>query len=178
MSAMRTVLEGIKLLGRTEGLFTETAGGVTVAVTKRLAEQGKFADEGTVVIAITGNGFENAGSRRRATWRTNLYSAETGIARCCTANRKTSGNRKNSGSRFKDNKTGFAVRAGGLCSRQNGVLTPVRRKQLWQSVSLFRHRIVSSPMSRIPLPSNREPSATLDQRTRHPVSGHCRPHHG
>ncbi len=52
------IIEGIKLLGRTEGLFTETAGGVTVAVTKRLAEQGKFADEGTVVIAITGNGLK------------------------------------------------------------------------------------------------------------------------
>lgn len=52
------VIDGIRLLGRTEGIFTETAGGVTVSVTKRLAEQGKFKPEDTVVIAITGNGLK------------------------------------------------------------------------------------------------------------------------
>ena len=52
------VLDGIRLLGRTEGLFTETAGGVTVAVTKKLAEQGRFGADDTVVIAITGNGLK------------------------------------------------------------------------------------------------------------------------
>ena len=52
------VIEGIRLLGRTEGLFTETAGGVTVAVTKKLAEQGRFGADDTVVIAITGNGLK------------------------------------------------------------------------------------------------------------------------
>ena len=52
------VLDGIRLLGRTEGLFTETAGGVTVAVTKKLAEQGRFGANDTVVIAITGNGLK------------------------------------------------------------------------------------------------------------------------
>ena len=46
------------LLGRTEGLFTETAGGVTVAVTKKLAEQGRFGADDIVVIAITGNGLK------------------------------------------------------------------------------------------------------------------------
>ena len=39
-------------------LFTETAGGVTVAVTKKLAEQGRFGANDTVVIAITGNGLK------------------------------------------------------------------------------------------------------------------------
>ena len=34
------IVEGIRLLARTEGIFAETAGGVTVAVLKRLAEQG------------------------------------------------------------------------------------------------------------------------------------------
>jgi threonine synthase len=52
------IIEGIRLLGRTEGIFTETAGGVTVAVTKRLAEQGRFGRDDTVVIAITGNGLK------------------------------------------------------------------------------------------------------------------------
>ncbi len=52
------VVEGIKLLGRTEGIFTETAGGVTVSVTKKLAEQGRFGKDEIVVIAITGNGLK------------------------------------------------------------------------------------------------------------------------
>src|SRR5581483_10758338 len=52
------VIEGIRLLGRTEGIFTETAGGVTVSVTKKLTEQGYFQPNDTVVIAITGNGLK------------------------------------------------------------------------------------------------------------------------
>jgi threonine synthase len=52
------VVEGIKLLARTEGIFTETAGGVTVSVTKKLAKQGRFGKDDVVVIAITGNGLK------------------------------------------------------------------------------------------------------------------------
>jgi len=52
------VLDGIRLLGRTEGIFTETAGGVTVSTTKKLAEQGRFGKDDIVVIAITGNGLK------------------------------------------------------------------------------------------------------------------------
>ncbi len=52
------IIEGIRLLGRTEGIFTETAGGVTVSVTKKLAEQGRFRPDEVVVIAITGNGLK------------------------------------------------------------------------------------------------------------------------
>ena len=52
------VLDGIRLLGRTEGIFTETAGGVTVSVAKKLAEQGRFGRDEVVVIAITGNGLK------------------------------------------------------------------------------------------------------------------------
>jgi threonine synthase len=52
------VIDGIRLLGRTEGIFTETAGGVTVSVTKKLAEQGRFGKDDVVVIAITGNGLK------------------------------------------------------------------------------------------------------------------------
>lgn len=52
------VVDGIHLLARTEGVFTETAGGVTIAVLKRLREQGIIrADEETVAI-ITGNGYK------------------------------------------------------------------------------------------------------------------------
>lgn len=52
------LVEGIKLLARTEGIFTETAGGVTVAVTKKLVEQGRIAKDESVVISITGNGLK------------------------------------------------------------------------------------------------------------------------
>ncbi len=52
------VIDGIRLLGRTEGIFCETAGGVTVSVAKKLAEQGRFGADDTVVIAITGNGLK------------------------------------------------------------------------------------------------------------------------
>ncbi len=52
------VIEGIRLLGRTEGIFTETAGGVTVSVAKKLAAQGRFGKDDIVVIAITGNGLK------------------------------------------------------------------------------------------------------------------------
>ncbi|MGD1862174.1 MAG: threonine synthase [Leptolyngbyaceae cyanobacterium] len=52
------IIDGIKLLAETEGIFTETAGGTTIAVLKKLVEAGKInADESTVVY-ITGNGLK------------------------------------------------------------------------------------------------------------------------
>lgn len=52
------IREGIKLLAETEGIFTETAGGVTVASAKRLIEEGKIGRRESVVLAITGNGLK------------------------------------------------------------------------------------------------------------------------
>lgn len=52
------IIEGIKLLAETEGVFTETAGGVTVAVTKKLIERGIIPRDEEVVICITGNGLK------------------------------------------------------------------------------------------------------------------------
>jgi threonine synthase len=52
------VIQGIRLLAETEGIWTETAGGVTVSVTRKLAQQGKFGKDDLVVIAITGNGLK------------------------------------------------------------------------------------------------------------------------
>jgi threonine synthase len=52
------LVEGMLLLGRTEGIFTETAGGVTIAVLKKLVEQGKIDPEETTVAYITGNGLK------------------------------------------------------------------------------------------------------------------------
>ncbi len=52
------IVQGMKLLAETEGVFTETAGGVTVAVTKKLIEQGRIPRDESVVISITGHGLK------------------------------------------------------------------------------------------------------------------------
>lgn len=52
------IVDAIKLLASTEGIFTETAGGVTVGVTKKLIEQGKIPKDESIVICITGNGLK------------------------------------------------------------------------------------------------------------------------
>src|SRR5438132_3227676 len=52
------IVDGIRLLARTEGIFAETAGGVTVGVLKKLAEAGKIDADELVVAYITGNGFK------------------------------------------------------------------------------------------------------------------------
>ena len=52
------IIEGIKLLAQTEGIFTETAGGTTIAVLKKYVEKGMISPEETVVVYITGNGYK------------------------------------------------------------------------------------------------------------------------
>jgi threonine synthase len=52
------IVEGIKLLAETEGIFTETAGGTTIAVLKKLVEAGKINPDETTVVYITGNGLK------------------------------------------------------------------------------------------------------------------------
>jgi len=52
------IVDAIKLLAATEGIFTETAGGVTVACTKKLIQSGVINHKDSVVMAITGNGFK------------------------------------------------------------------------------------------------------------------------
>ena len=52
------VVEGIRLLARTEGIFAETAGGVTVASLKRLAAEGVVTADERVVLYITGLGLK------------------------------------------------------------------------------------------------------------------------
>ena len=54
----REIIEGMKLLAQTEGIFTETAGGVTVGVTKKLIEQGVIPRDESILISITGNGLK------------------------------------------------------------------------------------------------------------------------
>lgn len=52
------IVEAIKLLAETEGIFTETAGGATLAVTRKLIEQGHIPRHESLVVSITGNGLK------------------------------------------------------------------------------------------------------------------------
>ena len=52
------VVNGIQELAETEGIFTETAGGVTTAVTARLLAQGRIGKDELTVAVITGNGLK------------------------------------------------------------------------------------------------------------------------
>jgi threonine synthase len=52
------VVEGIKLLARTEGIFTETAGGVTIATLSKLAAAGVVHRDERVVALVTGHGLK------------------------------------------------------------------------------------------------------------------------
>jgi threonine synthase len=52
------IVAAIRQLAETEGIFTETAGGVTTGVTKKLLDQGRIAAGDTTVVCITGNGLK------------------------------------------------------------------------------------------------------------------------
>ncbi|HBZ85348.1 MAG TPA: threonine synthase [Verrucomicrobia subdivision 6 bacterium] len=52
------IIEGMKLLAETEGIFAETAGGVTVACARKLVETGKIPHHEEVVLCITGHGLK------------------------------------------------------------------------------------------------------------------------
>ncbi len=52
------IVEGIKLLARTEGIFAETAGGVVIASLKRLVESGRVGADELVVAYVTGSGLK------------------------------------------------------------------------------------------------------------------------
>jgi threonine synthase len=52
------IIDAMKLLARTEGIWTETAGGVTLAVTQKLLRQGRIDPDQSLVICITGNGLK------------------------------------------------------------------------------------------------------------------------
>jgi threonine synthase len=52
------IVEGICLLAAATGVFTETAGGVTAGVLRKLAERGEIGADETVVVYITGDGLK------------------------------------------------------------------------------------------------------------------------
>jgi threonine synthase len=65
----QAILEGIELLAQTEGIFTEPAGGTTVAAAKILIERGAIPRDEPIVICITGNGYKTADVLRERTAR-------------------------------------------------------------------------------------------------------------
>src|SRR5438046_3937124 len=52
------ISEAMALLARTEGIFAETAGGVTLAVARKLIEQGRIPRDEEIVLCVTGNGLK------------------------------------------------------------------------------------------------------------------------
>jgi threonine synthase len=54
------ILDAVQLLARTEGIFTEAAGGTTLAATRVLVKRGVIKPGESVVVCITGNGFKTA----------------------------------------------------------------------------------------------------------------------
>jgi threonine synthase len=68
------VVTGIQLLAETEGIFTETAGGVTVGTARKLIHQDRILPDETTVLCITGNGLKTTDVLA------DKYQAETPIA--------------------------------------------------------------------------------------------------
>jgi threonine synthase len=60
------IREGIRLLAETTGVFTETAGGVTIGVLTKLAEAGEIGSDERVVAYITGEGLKTLDANREA----------------------------------------------------------------------------------------------------------------
>jgi threonine synthase len=58
MATDEEIVDAIKLLARTEGIFAEPAGGTTLAVTLKLIEQGRIGKDESLVVSITGNGYK------------------------------------------------------------------------------------------------------------------------
>jgi threonine synthase len=54
----RELIDGIRLLAETTGIFSETAGGVTTAAAVRLAREGRLRPDDELVLCITGNGLK------------------------------------------------------------------------------------------------------------------------
>ena len=54
----REIVDAIKLLARTEGIWTEPAGGTTLAAAIKLIQQGRIPRDETIVVSITGNGLK------------------------------------------------------------------------------------------------------------------------
>jgi threonine synthase len=54
------ILDAVRLLAETEGIFTEPAGGTTLAATRRLIASGRIPRDQPIVVCVTGNGYKTA----------------------------------------------------------------------------------------------------------------------
>src|SRR5207248_4315101 len=54
----REIVDAIKLLAKLEGIWTEPAGGTTLAATVKLIQQGRIPRDESIVVSITGNGLK------------------------------------------------------------------------------------------------------------------------
>ena len=83
------IRDGIRLLAETTGIFTETAGGVTTAVLRKLAEQGAIGPDERVVVVITGDGLKTLDAVRD-TFAVHEIEPTVGGVRggCCRAARR------------------------------------------------------------------------------------------
>ena len=57
-STNKEILDAILLLARTEGIFTEPAGGVSVAILKKMVEERKIDKNDSTICYVTGNGLK------------------------------------------------------------------------------------------------------------------------
>jgi threonine synthase len=68
MATDAEIFGAIDLLGATEGLLTEPAGGTTIAATARLVAEGKIGAEETVIAVISGNGLKTLQDHPEKSW--------------------------------------------------------------------------------------------------------------
>jgi threonine synthase len=69
------IVDAIHLLARTEGIFTEPAGGTTLAVTRKLIELGRIPRDESIVVSITGNGYKTLEAVAASTVRPSVIDA-------------------------------------------------------------------------------------------------------
>jgi threonine synthase len=62
------IFEALDLLGATEGILTEPAGGTTIAATMKLANEGKLGPDDTVVAIVSGNGYKTLDEHPEKPW--------------------------------------------------------------------------------------------------------------
>lgn len=70
------LVAGIRLLAETTGIFTETAGGVTVAAALALAKRGLLRSDDELVLCITGNGLKTTEAVREVLPETPVIAAK------------------------------------------------------------------------------------------------------
>ena len=74
----KEILDGILLLAKTEGIFTEPAGGVSIAVLKKMVEEGKIDKNDKTICYVTGNGLKATESLMEVLPKPQVMQADVG----------------------------------------------------------------------------------------------------